>query len=90
MAGFNDLIISGIRDSHNINMALHKSQRTKNFNPGLMEGFNIVFFFSFVNNIGNKLPGPFIPACPGCDLACYIIIWTVMQWTAMESGESAE
>jgi hypothetical protein len=33
------------RDSHNINMALHKSQRTKKFNPGLMEGFNIVFFF---------------------------------------------
>jgi hypothetical protein len=33
------------RESHNINMALHKSQRTKNFNPGLMEGFNIVFFF---------------------------------------------
>jgi hypothetical protein len=34
------------------NMALHKSQRTKTLNSELMEGFNIVFFFSFVNNIG--------------------------------------
>jgi len=40
------------RDSQRINMALHKSQRTKTLNSGLIEGYNIVFLFSFVNNIG--------------------------------------
>jgi hypothetical protein len=42
-----------------------KEQKLSIQNSGLMEGFNIVFFFSFVNNIGNignKLPGPFIAA----------------------------
>ncbi len=40
--------------TYSINMALHKSQRTKTLNSGLIEVYNIVFFFSFVNNIGEN------------------------------------
>ena len=39
--------------TYSINMALHKSQRTKTLNSGLIEVYNVVFLFSFVNNIGN-------------------------------------
>jgi hypothetical protein len=44
-------------------MALHDSQRTKTLNSSLIEGYNIVWLFSFVNNIvqiGKLVPGKVI------------------------------